>query len=761
MRLPLLTNRHTVWLLSTSMVALCAPAGARAQATAPQPQAPSASATNERLDDIIITAQKREQTLRDVPQSVSVVSQAVLERQQAASFQDYVALIPGLSLQQPAPGNARLVLRGVNTGGVSATVAVYVDDVPFGSSSGLVNGSGLAADLDTFDVARIEVLRGPQGTLYGASSLGGVLKFVTNAPDTKALVLRARGGVETTKGGEASYNGAAVVNLPLGDTLAIRATGYYRKVGGYVDSIGTAGSLVKNDINGNDVYGGRVSALFAPTRNLSIQLTANVQKIDARSSSGVETDPASYQPFYGRLSHSLFEPERSRTDYRIYSGTVGLDLGFATLTSVSSYATLDRRFLFDETYIGRVAGFGAFCPATLPLCNFVNRQQNRIRKFTEEVRLSSNGTSTIDWLVGGYYTRETGLIATHFNVDDPANNQPTGPFALLQTTGLDSKYREYAGFANVTWHITDRFDVTLGGRYAHNSQSGQQNAETLGTVATFAPLNSSEDVFTYSIAPRFELSKHVALYARVAKGYRPGGPNVVSVPFVPGTPLTFKSDSTINYEAGIKADMLGGALSVDLSGFRIDWSRIQLFQLINNTGVNTNGGKAISQGFEATITARPTDGLVFAANAAYTDAHLTQDTDLLAVGGRKGDALPYTPRVAVNLSGDYQWALVGTVKAFVGGTVRVVGEQITDYDPGYAATNGRQRRIPPYDVVDLRAGLDFGKATLEIYARNLTNARGIVDVSAIQSGFGSIPNGAVSTSFIRPRTIGLSLTVGY
>lgn len=761
MRLPLLTNRHAAWLLSASMVALCAPSVARAQATAPQSQTPPAAANNERPDDIIITAQKREQTLRDVPQSVSVVSQAVLERQQAASFQDYVALIPGLSLQQPAPGNARLVLRGVNTGGVSATVAVYVDDVPFGSSSGLVNGSGLAADLDAFDVARIEVLRGPQGTLYGASSLGGVLKFVTNAPDTKALVLRARGGVETTRGGEVSYNGAAVVNLPLGDTFAIRATGHYRKVGGYADSIGTAGSLVKNDINGATVYGGRVSALFTPTSSLSIQLTANIQKIDAQSPSGIETDPITYQPLYGRLTRSVYAPERNLTDYRIYSGNIGLDLGFAKLTSVSSYATLDRRFLQDETYYGRSIGFDAAFCTTLPNCNIVKRQQNRVRKFTEELRLSSNGKSAIDWLIGGYYTRETGLISGFLGTDDPVTHQPAGPGALLQTTGLDSVYREYAAFANATWHLTDRFDVTVGGRYARNSQDGQQTNVTLGTVFPFAPLKSAENVFTYSVAPRFELSKHVALYARVAKGYRPGGPNVVSIPFVPGTPLTYKSDSTVNYEAGIKADTLGGALSVDLSGFRIDWSRIQLYQNVNNAGVNTNGGKAVSQGFEATITARPTVGLVFAANAAYTDAHLTQDTDLTYVGGHKGEALPYTPRVAVSVNGDYEWRLGGTAKAFVGGTVRLVGEQITDYDPAFRAATGHQRRIPSYQAVDLRAGIEFGKASFEIYVRNLTDTRGVIDVSGIGGGLGSVPNGAVSTSFIRPRTIGLSLTVGY
>ena len=155
-------------------------------------------------EDIIVTAQKREQTLIEVPQSVSVVSGATLERNQATNFKDYLKLVPGLQLNQTTPGFGRLVLRGINTGGVASTVAVYQDETIFGSSSGLVNGAILAGDFDTFDIARIEVLRGPQGTLYGANALGGILKFVTNAPDTTKYEARGRASVETTKGGDES-----------------------------------------------------------------------------------------------------------------------------------------------------------------------------------------------------------------------------------------------------------------------------------------------------------------------------------------------------------------------------------------------------------------------------------------------------------------------------------------------------------------------------------------------------------------------------
>ena len=166
-------------------------------------------------ENIVITATKRPQVLLDVPQSISVVSGANLEAQHATNFQDYLKLVPGLQLNQDTPGEGRLIVRGVNTGGVASTVSVYVDDTPFGSSSGLVNGAVLAGDFDTFDLNRIEVLRGPQGTLYGASSLSGVLRFVTNAPSTTGFEARARAGIEAVDSGGLGYNANAMVNVPL------------------------------------------------------------------------------------------------------------------------------------------------------------------------------------------------------------------------------------------------------------------------------------------------------------------------------------------------------------------------------------------------------------------------------------------------------------------------------------------------------------------------------------------------------------------
>src|SRR5690606_30844910 len=190
------------------------------------------------LEEIVVTAQKREQTLLEIPQSITVVDGQLLRRQQADNFEDYLSLVPGLSLQSATPGNTRITLRGVNTGGVASTVGVYVDEVPFGSSSGLANAAILAGDFDTFDVARLEVLRGPQGTLYGASSLGGVGRFAASGPDTRGLRARAEAGVVLVAAGDRGWAARRLVTMPPSVRFPARAAGFRRAESGFIASIG-------------------------------------------------------------------------------------------------------------------------------------------------------------------------------------------------------------------------------------------------------------------------------------------------------------------------------------------------------------------------------------------------------------------------------------------------------------------------------------------------------------------------------------------
>ncbi len=749
------------------MVALLAAAPGRA---ADPPQGPSNSSADNRdhaptdpaatrsapEEEIVVTAEKRQQTLIDVPAAVSVVSGATLATQEARTFQDYLNQVPGLQLNQDTPGQGRLIIRGLNTGGVASTVAVYVDETPFGSSSGLANGAILAGDFDTFDVSRVEVLKGPQGTLYGASSLGGVLKFVTNAPDPAKFSLRARTGVEGVDGGGTGFFEDAVVNVPLAPTLAVRASGFYRRDAGFIDSIGTAGSRVAKDVNADRSYGGRASVLWTPDPRVSIRLSAILQNIDTAAPSVVDSSADTLQTLYGRPTQSVFVPPLRDVKYRLYNGTGSFDLGFAELTSVTSYATQKQPSRTDETF-----ALSGLIETALGVPNqLYQAQDTNLRKWTQEVRLSSSGGRLLDWVVGAYYTHEHGLIFQQYVPVTPGTLDPITSLPSLALANLSSTYQEIAGFANATVHLGERIDIDLGGRESHNSQHADEDLSgaLVGPATTFVQ-HSHENVFTYSVAPKLKLGRDAAIYLRVAKGFRPGGPNALG-PGAPAGSETYRSDTVTNYEAGFKGETPDHSFAIDISGFHIDWHNIQLLTSVTTDAgpfnFNANGGKARSDGVEFTVTVRPTAGLDLSVNGSYNHAYLTEAAPA-AVGGLAGDELPYTPKITVNLNGTYTWRLFGQTDAFVGGTLRSLGNQSGEFDAAYRTANGRQRRVPAYETVDLRAGLDVGRVQLEAYVRNLLNADGKLSNTIV----GVYPNGAVGAGVIRPRSIGASATVAF
>jgi iron complex outermembrane recepter protein len=715
---------------------------------------PSAYAQTEKskesltLEEVIVTAQKRRQVLLDVPQSVSVVDGGSLERVQASSFQDYLKLVPGLQLTQDQPGVGRLVLRGVNTGGVASTVAVYVDETPFGSSSGLVNGAILAGDFDTFDMERIEVLRGPQGTLYGASSLGGVLKFVTNPPQTDKFGARVRTSVESVEGGDIGYSGVGMLNVPVSESFAIRATGYYREQGGFIDSIGTAGSDRAKDINDSESYGGRVSALFTPSDAISVRLTGILQNRSTNASTTVESNPNTLKTLYGTESQSRYVPEFTDIDYRLYNLTADFDLGFATLTSSTSYNELDEPFRADLT-----SQLSAALAPLLGPNELLQDQTTGYEKTTQELRLSSPSADTFEWLIGGYFTKEKGRILQFIDAVTPGTVTPIAGLPLLADLSLRSEYEEYAAFASGTVHFNSMFDLTLGARYSENDQEANQIAS--GALAAGVPpvafSESSEDVVTYSIAPKYKFSDHSALYARVSSGFRPGGPNVLPPNPPANVPTTYDSDEVVSYEMGFKTESSDRAVTFDLAFFHIDWEDIQLFALVNNFGVNINGGKATSDGFEFTLASRMASGLSLSLNGAYTDTELQDDTNTLT-GGYSGDELPYTPELSINANADYDWAIGAQATAYVGGSIRYLSDQTAAYNNAFRVANGRQREIESYEVLDLQAGVDFGRYSIELYAKNVTDSDGRTSAA----GVGAYPLGAIGTGIIRPRTIGLT-----
>ena len=712
------------------------------------------------IEEVVVTAQKRQEALIDVPLSITAVDGDLLERQHAANFQDYLKLVPGLQLDQNTPGNGRLVMRGVNTGGIASTVAVYVDETPFGSSSGLVNGAVIAGDFDTFDMQRIEVLRGPQGTLYGASSLGGVLKFATNPPQTESFESKVRVGAESVEDGEVGYSASGMVNIPLSETFALRGVGYYREQGGFVDSIGTAGSDVADDINGSESYGGRVSALYAPSDAFSLRLSAILQDISTDASSSVESDANTLDTLYGRLSQSQYVPEFNDVDYRLYNATLDWDLGFATLTSATSYNEFESPFRTDVTLLLRPL-FASIPPlAPLAQSEFPQEQTTAYDKVTQELRLASHSSDSFEWLAGVYYTKEKGDIIQHFELVTPGTLNPIPLPLPLGDLTLHSEYEEIAAFVSGTIHFGPKFDLTLGGRYSENDQEAKQDAVGLlagGAAGVSFPLvTSSEDVFTYSVAPKFKINEHASLYARAATGFRPGGPNVLPPGAPPNVPTTYDSDELTSYELGLKVESDDRAYSLDIAAFHIDWEDIQVTGQVNRFGVNLNGGDATSDGVEFTAMARLSDGFSVSLNGAYTDAQLEDDTPPES-GGLKGDPLPFTPEWSLGLNADYEWSVGAQSTAYVGGALRYLSDQTGSYDIDYRTENGRQREVPSYEVLDLQAGVDFGRYTIELYGKNVTDSDGRTSVGT----FGTVPNGAIGTGVIRPRTFGLAFGVGF
>jgi outer membrane receptor protein involved in Fe transport len=724
-------------------------------------------------EEVVVTAQKRTEAISDIPASVTVVTGQLIEQQRADDFQDLVPLVPGLSVATTRPGVTRVTLRGVNTNGVASTVGVYFDDVPFGSSSGLANAAIVSGDFDTFDVGRVEVLRGPQGTLYGASSVGGVIKYVPNRPSTERFEGRFMGSAETVDNGDPGYSVMGLVNVPLGEKAAFRGSGFYRLDSGYIDSIGNnpvrsltnpavtiiPGTRVEDGLNSLDRFGGRAAVLLKPSEKFSITLGVQLQNIESGASSTVDANASTLEPIQESVQ-SRYLSEWNHTKYRVYSGTLDFDLGAASLESITSYGTFEAEFQTDLTIASQLTGgpplsslvtalFGN--DVSRPLSAFLP-QTTSTDKLTQELRLVSRKSNTFEWLAGFYYTDEDSAIKQKIVAAEAASGVVASGVPVLADVSLDSTYKEYAGFANATWHATKRLDLSFGGRASHNEQVASQLSDgaLVGGLTRFDDVESSESPFTWSFAPRFELKPNASIYGRVATGFRPGGPNVLPPGAPDSVPRTYSSDSMTSYELGLKTG--GGPadkFALDFSGYYLDWEDIQLFLVVNNFGINGNGGTAVSKGFEFAGSVYPTAGLALSLNAAYTDAKLTQDTHPV-VGGKDGDPLPYVPEWSLGLNADYEWT-VKSARPYIGGSLGYTGERTVEFNS--RAADGSIRQLDSFVTLNLRAGVYFGRWSVELYGKNLTNDLGVTSLGAA----GALPNGALGLSLTRPRTIGISL----
>jgi iron complex outermembrane receptor protein len=715
-----------------------------------------------KLSEIIVTAQKRDERLQDVPVPVTAVSADALIAQNQLRLQDYYTLIPGLTVSPEASSPFQLIsIRGITTGvATNPTVGITVDDVPYGSSTNLGGGPAVP-DFDPADLTQVEVLRGPQGTLYGASSMGGLLKFVTVDPSTDGVTGRVEAGTSrVNNGSDLGYNARGSVNLPLGDTLAVRASGFTRRDPGYINNVQTG----QRGVNEAEVSGGRLSALWKPSDAVSVKLSALYQNTKGNGNSDVDVPTAGYPQTtgLGDLQQSYLRGTGGYDrKFQAYSAILTAKVGIADLTSVTGYNINSFSDSFDITYLlGPYTqygvpgtGFNGFGVAGTPALI-----KNTTDKLTQEVRLSVPIGERFDWLLGAFYTHEDSSYVESILAANPATGTVVASWGSFNNP---TTYAEYAAFTDLTFHVTDRFDVQVGGR---ESEIRQTSSETdTGTYApvfegfpsphVFPEADSKANAFTYLVTPRFRVSSDLMLYARLASGYRAGGAN-----FNPGgmVPTQFNPDKTQNYEIGVKGDWLNHTLLVDASLYYIDWKDIQLSLTNPQTfaGYNANAGQAKSQGIELSAESRPLTGLTIAAWVVLSDAVLTESFPAASPAvGRSGDRLPYGSRFSANLSVQKDFPLGPLLTGFAAGSVSYVGVREGEFPSVYSTPPERQD-FPAYAKTDLRAGAKYQSWTVNFFVNNVADKRGL-----LSGGINSSPPFAFN--YIQPRTAGFSVSKAF
>jgi outer membrane receptor protein involved in Fe transport len=697
------------------------------------------TADGTKIQEIIVTAQKQgQERLQDVPVPITVLDATQLAESNQNRLEDYFANIPGLSFQKSSYG-ALLSIRGLTAGNYgNPTVGIVLDDVPYG---GTINPgyAPYAPDLDPGDLARIEVLRGPQGTLYGASSLGGLIKYVTVDPSPDRFSGRVQLGSNHINGGnDLGYTVRGSANVPLSDDLAIRVSGFTRQDPGYVDNVRTG----QKDVNEVRAEGGRLSALWAPSELFTVKLSALVQELRPRGSDVVDVSLGN--DFQQDLVRGTGASERKT---QAYTATITSKLGSVELTSISGYSEDKTSIVSDgvdfyDFMAGSLFGVdGSTEGATLD-----------VTKFTQEIRASLPIGSSIQWSLGAFYTNEK--FGSDWNVF--ANDSVSGARAGSMLTVIGpATYEEYAAFTNLTFDITDRFDVQLGGRFSKIDETfsslryGPLSTLFYGDDPSVVPEARAEDSpFNYLLTPRYRISPDLMVYARLASGYRPGGGNI-NCNASAGIPCEFEADTSRNYEVGIKGNLLDQTVSFDASAYYIDWKDIQITLFNPDFGVTyqDNAGLASSQGVELSVQARPMRGLTLSAWVNYNDAELTQALPSTSLGmAGDGDRLPYSSRMSGNLSVDKELPLWADATGYIGTALVYVGDRKGAFQSG-ATPRGT---LPSYVQWNLRAGVRFDSWTLDAFVNNVTDKRSVIS-DATELG----PN---LFNYTRPREIGLSLS---
>ncbi|MBO9708557.1 MAG: TonB-dependent receptor [Caulobacter sp.] len=722
-------------LLSTAGLALLAAGAARAQSAEP-----AKPAGNEVVEEIVVTALKRSTTLQTTPMAISAVTGDSLEKLGATGLSDYFRQVPGVNLTQGQLGQSRVTIRGVQGAG-EATTGLYYDETPVTGPSGTQQDPGNnAADLNLFDVERVEVLRGPQGTLYGGGSMGGTLRVIYNKPSSQDFSAAIEGQASDTKGGSSGSYLKAMGNIPLiQGKLAARIVAYTEDRPGYIDNV----KLKAKDVNDSRSTGYRAMLGLTPTDDTSLLLTKVHQKTSADDMQGW------YKAVGDYATDAVTKlPLNTEMDLTSLTGKWSSPIG--EVTAVSSYYRYDMLRSADFTpqykpYVGNAYGVIGYQPANL-------------QSWNHELRLSSKGEGQLQWTVGGYIELRKDHIDSNTILTDTATGLPYSPTRYVQARYINTNLKQTAEFGELTYSPDQiqGLSLTVGARHYDYTKttSGagtQRNMLTGAPPAAYSQRTAEASGWVYKFNASYKINPAAMVYATAAEGFRPGGAN--NIPGLNSRLVVYDPDSLWNYEAGVKTTWLGGRLTANAAVYRIDWKNRQTSALTADGLYSfiTNSGDARIQGIEFEVAARPITGLSLTASLGYTDAKLTEDqgnADILVDGssGKKGDKLTSVPDWTASASAQYVWPL-----RFEGlnGLVRADYAYTGDMSSAFRPTYVYYDKFGSFSTINLRAGVEADDWGVYAFVTNLTNAEGIMNKNS-NVGYQDLLYG------LTPRTIGVN-----
>lgn len=692
-----------------------------------------------KLEEIVVTATKRDVPVQDLPMGITALSERQLEESVFRVFQDYAATVPGLSFRGQGTNRNKIAIRGITDGAsvlTQPTTGIYLDETP-------INFTGFDPDIRLVDVSRVEVLRGPQGTLYGAGSVGGTVRVITNKPDFSGFSWKANLGTSFTDNGGQNSEFDGALNVPIiEDKAAIRFVGYYSDEDGFVDDVVSG----DKDVNDVETSGGRVSLDANIGDAFSVTATAIFQNVSQGSLARDDlATPA--------LTQQAFVPEFQEDELRMMNLLMKYDFSGATLVSSTTYFEHDVDSILDTTNVIASLGLIAAPPAPALIDDAFT-----IDNFVQEMRLTSNGDGKLRWLIGGFYSDRTVLVDEANivpNFDSVSSLPfPIGTDVLLQLN-TNTENSQAALFGEISFDLSQNVEVAAGLRWFDYELSTDQTQESLILGDGVSQQSGDETGLTPKISLSYRPTDEALLYAQAAMGFRQGVPNSNIDAFClddledlgfSTTPFA-DADSVWNYEVGGKTSWLGNRLIVNAAAYWIDWDDIQVrAKLPCGFNLFVNGAAARSKGAELEFRAILGEALEIRGGVSYTDAKILEGGS--ALGAADGEKIPNVPRWTASINAAYRFGLSNSLDGFLSGQVQYVGERPNEFS---SAPSASRVELDSYSTGNLRAGITNGtrKWQVAIYATNVWDER-----AEIWGEFGR-PHNAVYRN--RPRTIGLEV----